>query len=593
MLSSFKYEYEKVGIGSLFGQERQGENALADIIRLAMKLFGANSGGIMFYDERAKKLVFQNPALLTPEKTIPPRLVSEYILDVNEFGNATRVFNTGRAYYSNKACGDPNIIQKYVEMYNVKQLMTVPLQIGAKKVGIWHIWNKKNGDWEEVDIKNFSEIALHVSASLDQQRLFWQLQRDYKTQCNLLQAIVDENSLDDALYVLGSQTRCTIFLYNQFFQCFAQYVSDLSGPLNVRAWERYLKKNKGAFWEISTRAKEGPYRLDVPSHEGIFCPVWLVPLGNKQRDLGYMVFFHDNPYFIFNPVFLSEWATIMTIYLLQEQRVRETREEVVSNFLERLVEGAISAEQAVSWAAFLGLDLNQGWLFILALPDGCMAGENRFLLLEIVHNIRENLQNGLRGHSDQCWLGMLPEGLVILLRANRLSTSEDRGIAAEAVRELFARYSEKVSFSVGIGTVCHHPGDYPQAYRRALRAIEVGRILHGSGQVFECEKLGLYALLHEFREDPAAKLFIEKVLGPVLRYDQKNNADLLKTLSVYLETGNNLRRTAKGTYLHINTVRYRLARIEELTGRNLRNAQDCFEFKLALAILKVSKVNVL
>jgi hypothetical protein len=76
--------------------------------------------------------------------------------------------------------------------------------------------------------------------------------------------------------------------------------------------------------------------------------------------------------------------------------------------------------------------------------------------------------------------------------------------------------------------------------------------------------------------------FRTKVLGPLVEYDSRHRSELLPTLRHFLESGGSWVRCARELHLHVNTVRYRMRRIEQLTGRDLRDAQDRMDLALAL-----------
>ncbi|WP_297627531.1 helix-turn-helix domain-containing protein [Nocardia sp.] len=76
--------------------------------------------------------------------------------------------------------------------------------------------------------------------------------------------------------------------------------------------------------------------------------------------------------------------------------------------------------------------------------------------------------------------------------------------------------------------------------------------------------------------------FAERVLGPVVDYDRKTGAGLLETLEVFLGCEGSWRQAADRMHLHLNTVRYRIGRIEELTGRDLGRMDDRLDLYLAV-----------
>ncbi|WBB99769.1 PucR family transcriptional regulator [Solwaraspora sp. WMMA2080] len=78
--------------------------------------------------------------------------------------------------------------------------------------------------------------------------------------------------------------------------------------------------------------------------------------------------------------------------------------------------------------------------------------------------------------------------------------------------------------------------------------------------------------------------FRSRLLGPVEEYDRAHHADLLRTLSVFLDCDGSWSRCAQRLHVHVNTLRYRIGRIEQLTGRDLGRFEDRVDFFLALRL---------
>ena len=74
----------------------------------------------------------------------------------------------------------------------------------------------------------------------------------------------------------------------------------------------------------------------------------------------------------------------------------------------------------------------------------------------------------------------------------------------------------------------------------------------------------------------------ERLLGPLADYDARHNAELLPTLRSFLACDGSWSACASRMYVHVNTVRYRIGRIEALTGRDLSALPDRVDFFLAL-----------
>ncbi|CAA9434087.1 MAG: Regulator of polyketide synthase expression [uncultured Pseudonocardia sp.] len=80
------------------------------------------------------------------------------------------------------------------------------------------------------------------------------------------------------------------------------------------------------------------------------------------------------------------------------------------------------------------------------------------------------------------------------------------------------------------------------------------------------------------------RAFAERVLGPLLAHDARAGTGLLPTVAAFLDCDGSWTRAAARLHLHVNSVRYRIARVEELTGRDLSTLGDRVDLLLALAV---------
>ncbi|XVQ13549.1 PucR family transcriptional regulator [Spirillospora sp. CA-255316] len=95
-----------------------------------------------------------------------------------------------------------------------------------------------------------------------------------------------------------------------------------------------------------------------------------------------------------------------------------------------------------------------------------------------------------------------------------------------------------------------------------------------------------YALLLASVPEQTRWSFRTRLLGPLEEYDSVRQAELLHTLEVFLSCSGSWNRTATRLHVHVNTLRYRIRRIEELTGRDLGTLEDRVDFFLALRAMR-------
>jgi DNA-binding PucR family transcriptional regulator len=92
----------------------------------------------------------------------------------------------------------------------------------------------------------------------------------------------------------------------------------------------------------------------------------------------------------------------------------------------------------------------------------------------------------------------------------------------------------------------------------------------------------LHELLLASVPTPVLRSSRERLLGPLRDYDAQRNAELLPTLASFLDCDGSWSACASRMYVHVNTVRYRIGRVEALTGRDLSALADRVDFFLAL-----------
>jgi DNA-binding PucR family transcriptional regulator len=137
------------------------------------------------------------------------------------------------------------------------------------------------------------------------------------------------------------------------------------------------------------------------------------------------------------------------------------------------------------------------------------------------------------------------------------------------------------SCRVGVGAPCTQPPEFPRSHSQALLALKMQVATGSPEQVTLFEDLGVYQLLSEIPDINSVEVFIRRWLGTLIDYDTDKDARLVDTLSCYLECGGNYDITAKMLLLHRSTLRYRLQRIRDISGRNINDPGTRFNLQLA------------
>jgi purine catabolism regulator len=154
--------------------------------------------------------------------------------------------------------------------------------------------------------------------------------------------------------------------------------------------------------------------------------------------------------------------------------------------------------------------------------------------------------------------------------------------AAEAVAEAVLARGRGARFGLGMPEA--DPRGLRRAYQEARFALEAAA--PGPGDrgplVATVDDLGSHRLLLARQEDAALEAISRGLLGPLADYDHRQHGDLVASLRAYLEHNGNWEAAARALGVHRHTLRYRVRRVAELTGRDLDRAGDRVEFWLAL-----------
>jgi DNA-binding PucR family transcriptional regulator len=160
------------------------------------------------------------------------------------------------------------------------------------------------------------------------------------------------------------------------------------------------------------------------------------------------------------------------------------------------------------------------------------------------------------------------------------------GQAKAALELICLRLAGAERVAAGISTVCSAVDEYPEAYREAEQVLECIRRFGGDCGPFvlSASDLGSGRVFLATSDPESVRTFADATFGELVRDASKN--DLVATLCCFFENTASIRRCAVELGVHENTIRYRLARIDELTGLSVtHNPDDQLAARLSMLVL--------
>ncbi|MEU0331877.1 PucR family transcriptional regulator ligand-binding domain-containing protein [Streptomyces sp. NPDC006193] len=136
--------------------------------------------------------------------------------------------------------------------------------------------------------------------------------------------------------------------------------------------------------------------------------------------------------------------------------------------------------------------------------------------------------------------------------------------------------------TLGVSAAVHSAEGLRGALEEARHARRVAAARPGRVCAAGHHELASHVLLLPFVPDDVRRAFTARLLDPLKEYDRRHRAELIETLEAFLDCDGSWTRCATRLHLHVNTLRYRVGRIEQLTGRDLSRLEDKLDFFLAL-----------
>src|SRR5215468_9636727 len=260
-------------------------------------------------------------------------------------------------------------------------------------------------------------------------------------------------------------------------------------------------------------------------------------------------------------VALEHGATVLSMELARLRGIADTELRLRRDLVHDLLEGTDDAS-ALSRAEALDYDLRRPHRVVIVEGKG-RARAHDALLNAVRRAIRKTRQAGL----VEAW-----SGDVAIVTAGQADWEQLR---RAVVSDLGGQCH------IGVGGSCARPSELPRSLREAGLALRLQKtLLPGSGAC-EYPRLGIFRMLAAIPDLTDVEEFVREWLGRLIDYDARRKAELVRTLTQYLEHGGNYDATAAELSVHKSTLKYRLQRIRELTGVELNDPDVHFNLQLA------------
>jgi sugar diacid utilization regulator/GAF domain-containing protein len=261
-------------------------------------------------------------------------------------------------------------------------------------------------------------------------------------------------------------------------------------------------------------------------------------------------------------------SSVIGIVLLSQQRVQASRNRAASALLRSLVsprqdDPAVLADRAEQ----LGLDLARALALVLVQMDGPGANYAARHFGSLAP-LRQALVDDI-------------DGVLVIVCAATAAPDVRHALEAWMRQELHAAHRGVVSRPVA------RAAELPPLYAMLRRALAVLVRIGVQARIVGQDELAVYSTLFETHDQASLANFLEATIGPLISHDQKRGPELVSTLLAYFDCNQNAKTTAQRLDIHVNTVRQRLATIEDLLG-HWGQASRALELHVAVRLWSLS-----
>jgi len=281
---------------------------------------------------------------------------------------------------------------------------------------------------------------------------------------------------------------------------------------------------------------------------------------------------------------LEAASTAVSLEHMKDEAIREGERRAAQDLFDEILSGNASGP-VLERARALGLDLSGMRVVVVVEAAPSENGKNRYLALS-PGAPWERIDSIVRLECPQGASTLKRDRVIAFLKVN----------GASGMRPLAHRLEQRLAdglgpqaFAAGMSPVVSTEERLCEAFQQAERALEIGLRLRGRGSVALYDDLQAFHILERFVPREEREGLYQRAFGPLLGRDAGEGSVLAETLEEYLISGCRASATAARLYIHRNSLRYRLKKIESILGHDFLTGDKRVLYYLAAVSHRLSK----
>jgi sugar diacid utilization regulator/putative methionine-R-sulfoxide reductase with GAF domain len=279
---------------------------------------------------------------------------------------------------------------------------------------------------------------------------------------------------------------------------------------------------------------------------------------------------------------LEHGSTVLALEMSKERASAEVERRLRGDLVEQLLAGGLEedeAERLAHQAERLGHRLPaRAWVLVLEPDDE--ESESEIATRGRQDRLDGALSDLVRRRAPGALTLVRANSVVILLPEDAAPDLAAAERMAALAQQAAAAVLKPGSVSAGIGNVAASVAELARSHVEARQALRLSRRTGARARVTSYRSLGAFRLLLEVQSPEVLRGFVDEVLGALVKYSESRETPLLATLEALVAGRWTRRAAARKLGIHINSMSYRVERIQALSGLSL----DDPETRVAIAI---------
>ncbi|AZT89502.1 PucR family transcriptional regulator [Caldicellulosiruptor changbaiensis] len=208
-------------------------------------------------------------------------------------------------------------------------------------------------------------------------------------------------------------------------------------------------------------------------------------------------------------------------------------------------------------------------------------------ITEIKYKLQQIVTNTFEEFNKKFLWIFKKDSIILMVRCLENQSEFSLRPILNTIKERISQRLKPLTVSIGVGKCYSEISQMQKSFKEAEKALKFAHCIKRGNSIAYYSEMGVFCLLYEFeRHKEKLEEFCKQMLGPLKKYDEENQTELLKTLEVFLDENCNMVHSAKKMFIHRSTLMYRLKKIEEILGIEISNSENRFNLKLALEVNK-------